>query len=130
MARDRDDDLLLRRSGPLETLFQEAVRRAAQLGLSGFFATEEALRRAFNESVPRDWVDYLNQQSTDVRGELIDRLAREFGDWLRTVDMTQIVGKLLAENEFELKISITGQPRAAERAPDRGPELSLVTRRK
>jgi hypothetical protein len=126
MARDRDDDLLLRRSGPLETLFQEAVRRAAQLGLSGFFATEEALRRAFNDSVPRDWVDYLNQQTGDVRTELIDRMAREFGEWLRTVDMTQIVGKLLAENEFELKISISGQPRAAERPP----ELSLLARRK
>src|SRR5262245_27839993 len=126
MARDRDDDLLLRRSGPLETLFQEAVRRAAQLGLSGFFATEEALRRAFNDAVPRDWVDYLNQQTGDVRTELIDRMAREFGAWLRTVDMTQIVGKLLAENEFELKISISAQPRAAERAP----ELSLLSRRK
>jgi hypothetical protein len=37
-----------------------------------------------------------------------------------------VVGKVLAENDVELKISLSSTPRSAERAP----ELSLVTRRK
>jgi hypothetical protein len=36
------------------------------------------------------------------------------------------MSKLLAENDFELKISISTRAKNAERAPD----LSLVTRRK
>ena len=121
-----DDDLELRRRGPLEAFFQEAVRRAAQLGLSTFFTTEEAVRRAFAESVPADWLDYLNQQGTDVRGELLNRLSREFGEWLQRVDMAQIMGKLLEEHDFEFKISVSAQ----RRATDRPTELSLLTRRK
>jgi hypothetical protein len=124
---DEDDDFeLRRRAGPLEGFFQEAVRRAAQLGLSTFFTTEEAVRRAFSESVPSDWLDYLNQQGTDLRGELLDRMSREFGEWLRQVDMAQIMSKLLEEHDFELRISVSAQRRGKERTP----ELSLLQRRK
>src|SRR5262245_7684513 len=121
-----EDDLELRRRGPLEAFFQEAVRRAAQLGLSTFFTTEEAVRRAFAESVPADWIDYLNRQGTDVRGELLDRLSREFGEWLQRVDMAQIMGKLLEEHDFEFKISVSAKRRPSER----GAELAVLTRRK
>ncbi len=131
MSQDFEDDEReiptgARRAGLLEALLHEAVRRAAQAGLSGFFATEDALRRAFSDTVPRDWADYLGEKGSDLRGELIDRLAAEFGAWLRTVDIAQVAGKLLEENDFELRISVSGQRRSSERAP----ELSLVTRRK
>ena len=126
MADEFDDDLELRRRGPLEAFFQEAVKRAAQLGLTTFFTTEEALRRAFTEAVPADWIDYLNQQGTDVRAELLDRLSREFGEWLQRVDMAQIMSKLLEEHDFEFKISVS----AKRRTSDRAPELSLLGRRK
>ena len=127
MAEDRDDeDLELRRRRPLEAFFQEAVRRAAQLGLSTFFTTEEAVRRAFAESVPADWIDYLNRQGTDVRAELLERMSREFGEWLQRVDMAQIMSKLLEEHDFEFKISVSAKRRPSERAA----ELSLLSRRK
>ena len=133
MARDRDgdDEIELeraeaRRQGLFEALLREAVRRTASVGFSSFFATEDALRRAFNEAVPRDWVDYAKDQSADLRAEMIERMSAEFGAWLRTIDMTQIMSKLLAENDFELKISISTAPKNAERAP----ELSLVKRGK
>jgi len=131
MARDRDDEIDLeraeeRRAGLFEALLHEAIRRTAQVGFSSFFATEDAVRRAFSDAVPRDWVDYANRQSTDLRAEMIERMSAEFGAWLRTIDMTQIVSKLLAEHDFDLKISISSERRSSERAP----ELSLVTRRK
>ena len=130
-VRDRDEESELeraeaRRQGLFEALLREAIRRTASLGFSSFFATEDAVRRAFNEAVPRDWVDYAKDQSTELRAEMIERMSAEFGAWLRTIDMTQVMSKLLAENDFELKISISTQRKNAERAPD----LSLVTRRK
>jgi hypothetical protein len=129
--RDRDEETELeraeaRRQGLFEALLREAVRRTASVGFSSFFATEDALRRAFNEAVPRDWVDYARDQSADLRAEMIERMSAEFGAWLRTIDMTQIMSKLLADNDFELKIQISTAPKGAERAP----ELSLVNRRK
>ncbi len=131
MARDRDDKSELerdeaRRAGLFEALLHEAIRRTAQVGFSSFFATEDAVRRAFSEAVPRDWVDFASRQSTDLRAEMLERMSSEFGAWLRSIDMAQLVGKVLAENDLELTISVKSTPRSAERAP----ELSLVTRRK
>lgn len=129
MGRDRDGEVereAERGAGLFEALLHEAIRRTAQVGFSSFFATEDAVRRAFSDAVPRDWVDYANRQSTELRSEMIERMSAEFGAWLRTIDMTQIMSKLLAENDFELRISVSGQRRDSERAP----ELSLVTKRK
>ena len=131
MGQDRDDEIELeraeaRRAGLFEALLHEAIRRTAQVGFSSFFATEDAVRRAFSEAVPRDWVDYASKQSTELRSEMIERMSAEFGAWLRTIDMAQIMSKLLAEHDFELKISVS----AARRSTERAPELSLVTRRK
>ena len=131
MARDRDDESELeqaeaRRAGLFEALLHEAIRRTASVGFSSFFATEDALRRAFNDSVPRDWVDYAKDQSTELRSEMIERMSAEFGAWLRTVDMAQIMSKLLEEHDFDLKISVSANRRSKERAP----ELSLLQRRK
>jgi hypothetical protein len=131
VSRNFEDDEVdalagARRTGLFEALLHEAVRRAAQAGLTGFFATEDALRRAFSDTVPRDWAEYLGEKGSDLRSELIERLAAEFGAWLRTVDVAQIAGKLLEDNDFELRISVSGQRRSSERSP----ELSLITRRK
>jgi hypothetical protein len=57
---------------------------------------------------------------------MIERMSVEFGAWLRTIDMAQIMSKLLSESDFEFKISVSSERRGAERAPD----LSLVPRRK
>ena len=131
MGRDRDDDVELeqdaqRRAGLFEALLHEAIRRTAQVGFSSFFATEDAVRRAFSEAVPRDWVDYANRQSTELRSEMIERMSGEFGAWLRTIDLAQVMGKLLAESDVGLRVSISGGRRGAEWSP----ELSLVTKRK
>ncbi len=97
---------LRQQSGPLETLFQEVIRRTTALGLSGFFMTEEAVRKAVNDSVPKDWVDYFGEQSNEVRGELIKQLSTEFGKWLKTVDLADVLTGLLREFDVTAKIEI------------------------
>ena len=123
MKRDEPTAGAERRAGPLESIFQEAVRRTAAAGLSGFFMTEEAVRRAINDSVPKDWVQYVSRQGEEVRHELIDRLVGEFGDWLRTVDLSAILGKVLEDFEISARIELTpkssGEPAASVRLVQR-----------
>lgn len=94
--------------GPLESLFQEAIRRATALGLSGFFLTEEAVRRALTDTVPQEWVDYVSRQSEDVRRDLVDRLVQEFGLWLRTLDLSELLRNVLEDYEISAQIDISG----------------------
>ncbi len=101
-----------RRTGPLESLFQEAVRRATTLGLSGFFLTEEAVRRALTEAVPKEWVDYLSRQSEDVRREAMEGLVREFGHWLRGLDVKALLGQLLEEYDLTATIQLSASPKS------------------
>jgi hypothetical protein len=93
--------------GPLESLFQEAIRRATALGLSGFFLTEEAVRRALTDTVPQEWVDYVSRQSEDVRRDTVDRLVREFGLWLRTLDLSELLRNVLEDYEISAQIDIS-----------------------
>jgi hypothetical protein len=97
--------------GALESLVRDVIRRAATLGFSGFFATEEAVRKAFQEVVPDDWVDYANRQSDEVRGEMIDRLAAEFGRWLETLDPADLLGRFLESHEVSATVTLTSRPR-------------------
>ena len=102
--------------GPLESLFQEAIRRATALGLSGFFLTEEAVRRALNDTVPKEWVDYVNRQGDDVRRDMVDRLASEFGIWLRTLDLSEVLQKVLEDYEISAQIDISADRKRTDPA--------------
>jgi hypothetical protein len=115
-----------RRGGPLETLFQEAVRRAAALGLSGFFLTEEAVRRALSDSVPKEWADYISRQSEEVRSDLVDRLAQEFGAWLRTLDLSDVLRNVLEDYDLSGEVKLSAHPKQG----DSTAPLQVLRRRK
>lgn len=116
-----------RRAGALEGVFQEIVRRAATLGFSSLFLTEEAIRSALSDTVPQEWAEYLSGQSSTVRSELIDRVAAEVGAWLRQSDPEElarrVVQAMLEEYEFTLKIDVTARPRKGA-----GPALRVLNR--
>ena len=73
-----------RPSGPLESLFQEAVRRATGLGISGLASTEEAVRKAFQERAPQEWLRFVTDQGDGLRAEIVERIAAEFAAFLRS----------------------------------------------
>ena len=115
-----------RLSGPLESIFQEAVRRATALGLSGFFLTEEAVRKALTDTVPKEWVDYISRQSEDVRSDAIDRLVSEFGAWLRSLDLPAALRSVLEDYEISAKVEIS----AGRKRSDPAVSLQVARRRK
>ncbi|MCZ6784232.1 MAG: hypothetical protein O7G30_13075 [Proteobacteria bacterium] len=84
----------------------EFLRRAMALGLTGFFSTEEALRKALGDTLPQDWVDFATQQSDRARAEFIDRLSAEFGRILEEVDLVELAERLLDGRTIEISAQI------------------------
>lgn len=87
-------------------LLPDLFRRALGLGLSGIFTTEEAFRRALGDTLPRDWVDFAVDQSERTRTEFVSRLAGELARVVESMDLEEMVRRLLAENRVELKIEM------------------------
>ena len=117
------------RVGPLESLLSVLVRRGASLGFASFFLTEEAVRRAFSDKVPPEWTEYLARQGEEVRGDIADRLAKEFGNWLRQLDLAEVLAQVL--ERYDVSARVSAAPKAEDGAQEsRGPSLEIVTRRK
>ena len=84
----------------------ELMRRAIALGLTGFFTTEEAVRRAIGDTVPKDWTDYINESSDRTRAEFLDRLSREIARTLKDVDLAAVLQQLLAGRTLRISAEI------------------------
>ncbi len=80
----------------------ELMRRAIAMGLSGFFTTEEAVRKAFGDTVPKDWTDFLLDTSDRTRSEFLDRVSREIGRVLEGVDVASVVSQLLEGRSLQI----------------------------
>jgi hypothetical protein len=98
----------------------DLVRRVLGLGFSGLFVTEEVLRKALGDSLPRDWVDFAVQQSTRTRRDLIERVAGEIGRSLDGIDLQRLAERLLRGHTLEVSARIRFLP-AEEPAPDAAP---------
>lgn len=89
----------------------EIIRRVAAMGLSSFFTTETALRKAFGETVPKDWVDFANDQSERSRQEFFDRMAAEMRKAVEQIDFAEILETLLTDRSIEIETKIRLHPR-------------------
>lgn len=106
---DEDDE----RGGGLPDIF----RRMMALGFSGLFTTEAAIRGALGDTVPREWVEFVSEQSERTRAEFTQRLAEEFGRVLDEVDLVELAEQLLAGRTLEVKAEFRLGPRDGESAP-------------
>jgi hypothetical protein len=104
--------------------FPDLLRRGLTLGFTGVFMTEEAVRRALGDSVPRDLIEYFVAQSERTRAELLDRLSREFGRVLSSLDPAEVARRLLEGRTVEVKASfrLVPDPEAGARAADGEPD--------
>jgi len=102
----------------------DLLRRGLTLGFTGFFLTEEAVRKALGESVPRDLMDFILNQSERTRAELLDRLSKEFAGALSSLDPVELAKRLLEGRSIEVSAKIRLVPSDAE-AGGRGIKLSV-----
>lgn len=84
----------------------DLFRRAMAMGLSGFFTTEEAFRRALGDTVPQDWVDFVGEQSERTRAELIERMSNELSRVIQQVDIAELLAALLKGQTVEVDARI------------------------
>jgi hypothetical protein len=96
----------------------ELIRRATALGLSSFFATEEAVRRAVGDTLPQDWIDFATQQSERTRSEFIDRISQEFGKLVEDTNLAEMIEQLLEGRDIEVSARIRLGKR--EQSPNAG----------
>ena len=96
----------------------ELMRRAIALGLTGFFTTEEAVRRALGDTVPKDWTDYIAESSDRTRSEFLDRLSREIARTLKDVDIAALIRQLLEGRTLTVnaEFTLSGDPETDSRA--------------
>ncbi len=104
--------------------FPDLLRRGLTLGFTGFFLTEEAVRKALGESVPRDLMDFILSQSERTRAEFLDRLSKEFAGALSSLDPVELVKRLLEGRSIEVSAKIRLVPSDTAKG-GRGVELSL-----
>ena len=84
----------------------EIARRALSIGLSGFFLTEEAIRKALGDSLPKDWLDFGVEQSERTRKEFLERLSFEIAQTLEKVDFAATLRELLEGRTLEVRAEI------------------------
>ena len=89
----------------------DLLRRLLGLGFTGLFTTEEVLRKALGDSVPKDWIEFAAQQSERTRRELVDRVAAEVGRTLDGVDLPKLAERLLEGHTLEMTAHIRFVPR-------------------
>lgn len=135
-----EEDEALREPGRREEpagFFPELLRRGLTLGFTGVFMTEEAVRRALGDSVPRDLIEFVVAQSDRTRAELLERLSREFGRVLASFDPAEVARRLLEGRSVEMKATFRLVPDpaaddeelpAAEADPPPGAEKGRGTR--
>ena len=87
-------------------LLPDLLRRGMSLGLTGFFMTEEALRRALGETAPREMIEFIVSQSEKTRAEFLDRVSRELGRALSVMDPVEVAKRMLEGRTIEISATI------------------------
>lgn len=89
----------------------DLLRRALTAGLSGILNTNEAVRRAVGEAMPREWVDFAVDQSDRTRKEFIERLAGELARTLENLELVEMAERFFEGRTIEVKAQIQLLPR-------------------
>ena len=90
------------------------VRRALELGFASFFTTEQTIRRAVGETIPRDWVDFVSAQSDRTRKEMTDAIVSEAARSIERMDLMDTLDGLFSGRTIEINAKIRLAPREDE----------------
>ena len=82
------------------------ARRALSVGLSGFFLTEETIRKALGDTLPKDWMDFATEQSERTRKEFLERLSFEIAQSIQQMDLAAVMREILEGRTLEVKAEI------------------------
>jgi hypothetical protein len=110
----RDPSPIVEEDDGVAGFLPDLLRRGLTLGFTGFFLTEEAVRKALGESVPRDLMDFILTQSERTRAEFLDRVSKEFARAFSVFDPVELTKQLLDGHSIEVNARIRLVPADAE----------------
>ena len=113
LENDPVDPLMDPEAGGNLNVLPELMRKVFSAGLSSFFFTEEAIRKALGDTVPQDWTDFAIEQSERTRADFFDRLSVELGRTLEKTDLAEVMTRLLDGNSIEINASIRLRPESS-----------------
>ena len=90
------------------------VRRALELGFASFFTTEQTIRRAVGETIPKDWIDFVSAQSDRTRKEMTDAIVSEAARSIERIDLMDTLDGLFSGRTIEINAKIRLAPREDE----------------
>ena len=90
------------------------VRRALELGFASFFTTEQTIRRAVGETIPKDWIDFVSAQSDRTRKEMTDAIVSEAARSIERMDLMDTLDGLFSGRTIEINAKIRLAPRDDE----------------
>ncbi len=90
------------------------VRRALELGFASFFTTEQTIRRAVGETIPKDWIDFVSAQSDRTRKEMTDAIVSEAARSIERIDLMDTLDGLFSGRTIEINAKIRLAPRDDE----------------
>jgi hypothetical protein len=117
------DELEELEGGERKPALPDLARRALSIGLSGFFLTEETIRKALGDTLPKDWMDFATEQSERTRKDFLERLSFEIAQSLEQMDLASIMRELLEGRTLEVKAEIRLSDRGATKG--QGLDVSL-----
>lgn len=88
----------------------DGIRRLIALGLSGVFSTQETLRQAVGDALPKEWVDFAADQSERTRADFLERLAGEIARTIESIDLARVVQQALEGQTLEVHARIRMLP--------------------
>ncbi|HLU67136.1 MAG TPA: hypothetical protein VKZ63_12720 [Kofleriaceae bacterium] len=91
----------------VEAWVPELVKKAFAAGMGAVFTTEEGIRKLTKEMpLPKDVAGYLVNTASSTKDELFRIVAREFREFLQTVNLSEEIAKMLTTLSFEVKTEI------------------------
>jgi hypothetical protein len=91
----------------IDQLLPDVVKRAVYAGLGAVFSTEEGIRKIASDfHLPKDVANFLIQQASSSKDEVLRIVAQELGKFLSTVNISGELQKLLTSVSFEIKTEI------------------------
>ena len=91
----------------LEQFIPDIIRRTILGGIGAVFASEEGIRKLASEvSLPKDVVNFLLQQATSSKDEVLRVIGKEVRGFLESANISAEMQKLLTQLSLEVKTEV------------------------
>jgi len=99
----------------IDMLIPDVLKKALVLGVSGEFFSEETIRKMLSDiQMPSDLVQYIIQQTSKSKNELIRIIAEEIRNVIVQAQIGEQIKKFIKGFKINIKLEVSFDPREDE----------------